>query len=90
MIIRIKATATSNLRDLSGGQQQRVFLARALIAEPELLVLDEPTTGVDMRTAENVLHLLMESRRHLLYTIYDGMRRVYLGIRCLVSWKGEI
>ncbi len=49
-----------HIRDLSGGQQQRVFLARALIAEPELLVLDEPTTGVDMRTAENVLHLLSE------------------------------
>jgi ABC-type Mn2+/Zn2+ transport system ATPase subunit len=49
-----------HIRDLSGGQQQRVFLARALIAEPELLVLDEPTTGVDMRTAENVLRLLSE------------------------------
>jgi zinc/manganese transport system ATP-binding protein/zinc transport system ATP-binding protein len=49
-----------HIRDLSGGQQQRVFLARALIAEPELLVLDEPTTGVDMRTAESVLHLLSE------------------------------
>jgi zinc/manganese transport system ATP-binding protein len=52
-----------HIRDLSGGQQQRVFLARALIAEPELLVLDEPTTGVDMRTAENVLHLLGELNR---------------------------
>lgn len=49
-----------HIRDLSGGQQQRVFLARALIAEPDLLVLDEPTTGVDMRTAESVLHLLAE------------------------------
>lgn len=49
-----------HIRDLSGGQQQRVFLARALIAEPDLLVLDEPTTGVDMRSAENVLHLLAE------------------------------
>ncbi len=52
--------AGRHIRDLSGGQQQRVFLARALIAEPELLVLDEPTTGVDMRTAENILHMLGE------------------------------
>jgi zinc/manganese transport system ATP-binding protein/zinc transport system ATP-binding protein len=54
----IEALARRHIRDLSGGQQQRVFLARALIAEPELLVLDEPTTGVDMRTAESVLHML--------------------------------
>ena len=56
----IGALANRHIRDLSGGQQQRVFLARALIADPELLVLDEPTTGVDMRTAENVLHMLGE------------------------------
>jgi ABC-type Mn2+/Zn2+ transport system ATPase subunit len=55
--------ANRHIRDLSGGQQQRVFLARALISEPELLVLDEPTTGVDMRTAENVLHMLGELNR---------------------------
>ncbi len=56
----IAGIARQHIRNLSGGQQQRVFLARALIAEPDLLVLDEPTTGVDMRTAENVLHLIGE------------------------------
>jgi ABC-type Mn2+/Zn2+ transport system ATPase subunit len=59
----IAELADRHIRDLSGGQQQRVFLARALIAEPDLLVLDEPTTGVDMRTAENVLHMLSELNR---------------------------
>ncbi len=66
--------ANRHIRDLSGGQQQRVFLARALIAEPELLVLDEPTTGVDMRTAENVLHLLGQLNRQgmtILITTHD-------------------
>jgi zinc/manganese transport system ATP-binding protein/zinc transport system ATP-binding protein len=48
------------IRALSGGQQQRVFLARAMIAEPDLLLLDEPTSGVDLRTRDEVLHLLAD------------------------------
>ncbi len=43
---------------LSGGQQQRVFIARAIVNQPEILFLDEPTTGVDTRTHEHFYEML--------------------------------
>ena len=44
--------------NLSGGQQQRVFIARAIVSEPHLLFLDEPTTGVDAETQEHFYDML--------------------------------
>ena len=58
--LEIADLADRHIRQLSGGQQQRMFLARALLRRPELLLLDEPTSGVDVRTRHEVLHLLGE------------------------------
>jgi ABC-type Mn2+/Zn2+ transport system ATPase subunit len=49
-----------HIRELSGGQQQRVFVARAMLRQPSLLLLDEPTSGVDVRTRHDVMHLIHE------------------------------
>ena len=51
-------SADAPLRTLSGGMQQRAFIAKALAGEPSLLVLDEPTTGVDTESQESLAALL--------------------------------
>jgi ABC-type Mn2+/Zn2+ transport system ATPase subunit len=51
------------IRELSGGEQQRVFLARALIRKPNVLVLDEPISGVDHTTREKILGILTSLSR---------------------------
>lgn len=56
----IGALAGRHIRELSGGQQQRMFVARALLRRPDLLLMDEPTSGVDVSSRHDMLHLLGE------------------------------
>ncbi|NBV84156.1 ABC transporter ATP-binding protein [bacterium] len=57
--------AKRNLRHLSGGERQRILLARALINEPRLLILDEPTAAVDTEGEKQFYDILGELNRHM-------------------------
>lgn len=61
----VSATAYANrpLWQLSGGQKQRIFVARALAAKPELLLLDEPTVGVDIEGQDQLLEWMTGWKR---------------------------
>ncbi|MFM8541518.1 MAG: metal ABC transporter ATP-binding protein [Nitrospira sp.] len=61
--------AGTALGHLSGGQQQRVFIARALAQQPQVLLLDEPTTGIDITTQYSVLDLIQQLHRDLGLTV---------------------
>ncbi len=60
---------SKQIGELSGGQQQRVFIARALVTEPEVIFLDEPTVGVDATTQEQFYKLLKSLNRELQLTL---------------------
>jgi manganese transport system ATP-binding protein len=59
-VVAMADLAGRRISNLSGGQQQRAFVARALAQEPKLLLLDEPTTGVDASTEEALREIVRE------------------------------
>ena len=67
--VGLTAECTRMVSRLSGGQQQRAFIAKALASAPELLVLDEPTAGVDVDAQESLAELLGKLHRDLGVTI---------------------
>jgi peptide/nickel transport system ATP-binding protein len=79
---------------LSGGQQQRVCIAMALACEPDLVVLDEPTTGLDVTTQEQIVDLLKDLRSRLrmsmLYVTHDLGVLAQIADRVGVMYAGHM
>ena len=79
--------------ELSGGQQQRAAIAMALAGEPEALLLDEPTTGLDVTTQVHILELLREVRREegmaMVYISHDLGAIAHMCDRIVVMYAGE-
>lgn len=77
---------------LSGGQQQRVFIARALIAEPKLIFLDEPTVGIDQRSVKMIYELISRLNRQgitVIMTNHDTQSLVSLANKLLILAENE-
>jgi peptide/nickel transport system ATP-binding protein len=79
---------------LSGGQQQRVCIAMALACDPDLVVLDEPTTGLDVTTQEQIVDLLKDLRSRLrmsmLYVTHDLGVLAQIADRVGVMYAGHM
>ncbi|MDR6549328.1 metal ABC transporter ATP-binding protein [Paenibacillus qinlingensis] len=64
LAMRIEDLADRRIGQLSGGQQQRAFLARAIVNNPELLILDEPTVGIDAETQIGFFRMIKHMHQH--------------------------
>jgi zinc transport system ATP-binding protein len=83
----------ADIAGLSGGQQQRVLIARALAGQPDLLVLDEPTAGVDLehqRALADVLAVLLSGGTSLLVVLHDVGPLASLIDRAVVLSDGRV
>lgn len=90
----ILSLAQNYPHELSGGQQQRVALARAICPEPQLVLLDEPFSGLDTRLRDHVrdklLHVLREKSIAAIMVTHDAEEAMFMSDKIVVLEKGQI
>ena len=93
-VVHLEQYAGRMPNQLSGGQQQRVALGRALVAEPRLLLLDEPLSNLDAKLRENMRYEIKEIQRQLgltvIYVTHDQTEAMAMSDRIVIINRGVI
>ena len=94
-IVKLSSSLNRYPHELSGGEQQRVALARSIIAQPDLLLLDEPFSSLDLSLKEEIrddtLHLLQHSNISVLIVTHDPFEAMFISNKIYIMQKsGEI
>lgn len=89
--VGIEVLAERSYRELSGGQKQRTLLARALACEPTVLVLDEPTTDMDLPSERSIMELVATLHRdhHLTVLLVSHLLHVVVNYANRLAFVGE-
>jgi iron(III) transport system ATP-binding protein len=94
-LIKLPDSLNKYPHQLSGGEQQRVALARSIIAQPDILLLDEPFSSLDLNLKEEVrddtLHLLQKSNISVIIVTHDPFEAMFISNQIyIINHEGEI